>query len=258
MTENEHDDLPPELASAYRAERERPPMDEEHARRLQLAVAAKLGPPPTPDGGSNPPEGGRGGAPPTAPTGGGATSLLSASHLAMLATGLATGVVVGALGQAALVTPPAPRLVTVQSASAASDREPVITIVDAAPATPAPATDDEPARPPIADEEPSRAATSLVPATEDRVATSLAAERRLVDSARAALAQGRHEPALSALATHRRRFPDGALAEERDALEVEALVAAGRRDEAAAAATGFEHRYPASLYRGRIRAIVTE
>jgi hypothetical protein len=254
MSEHEHDDLPPELEAAYRAERNRPPMDDAHAHRLRLAVAAKLGPPPS-GGGSDSEGGGSGGeAPPAPPASGTASGLLSASHLAALVTGLATGVVVGALGHAALVTEaPSP------------PRPPVGEAVFAAPEPEPPAMPTEPAVEPEGDTDVSTAQDEREPTpvssplagqgSRDAPAT-LAAERRLVDLARAALAQGRHEPALSALATHRRRFPNGSLAEERDALVVEALAAAGRREEAAAAATEFDRAHPESLYRGRVRSAV--
>jgi hypothetical protein len=255
VSEHEQDKLSPELEAAYRAERSRPPMDDAHARRLRLAVAAKLGPPPTPDGGSDP--GGGGGAPPTVPSSGAAaSSVLTATHLAALVAGLATGVVVGALGHAALVTPPASEGAPPVVETAL--RQPIPEPVEPA-ATPEPAPAEPSVVPsPTVDELALQPASAPSPETEDRPVTTLAAERRLVDSARAALSQDRPDPALSAIATHRRRFPEGALAEERDALEVEALAAAGRRDEAAGAAERFARRYPDSLYRGRVRAAVGE
>lgn len=252
MSENERDDLPAELEAAYRAERNRPPMDDEHARRIRLAVAAKLGPLPPSEGGSDPPTGGTGGAPPpAAPAGSAASSLLSASHLAVLVTGLATGVVVGALGHAALVMdpPPEPRPLAVEVAPTEAPTEAAATAVERA------VPPDEGAVG-SADEAHSEPPPSPAAAEADRPIPTLAAERRLVDLARAALAQGRHEPALSALATHRRRFRDGSLAEERDALEVEALAAAGRREEASRAATEFERAHPESLYRARVRSVL--
>jgi hypothetical protein len=85
--------------------------------------------------------------------------------------------------------------------------------------------------------------------------SDLAAERRLIDAARADVAEGRFEPALAGLNAHRRRFPAGALAEDRDALAIEALIGAGRRSEATRAAGAFEREHPASLLRGRVRAL---
>jgi hypothetical protein len=76
----------------------------------------------------------------------------------------------------------------------------------------------------------------------------LSAERALLSQASAAL-KVRADPseALSTLALHRQRFPAGQLADERDALEIRALVALGRNDEARAHARAFESRAPHSL-----------
>ncbi len=78
-------------------------------------------------------------------------------------------------------------------------------------------------------------------------ATGLATERALLDRARADLLAGEPAEALAAVGTHARRFPRGVLSEERDALRVEALASAGRRDEARAAATKFHATYPDSV-----------
>jgi outer membrane protein assembly factor BamD (BamD/ComL family) len=69
----------------------------------------------------------------------------------------------------------------------------------------------------------------------------------LMQQARAALAA--HDPAraLRALNEHARRFPDGALAEEREGLRIAALQAAGKRDEAQRDADRFKKRYPRSV-----------
>ncbi len=78
-------------------------------------------------------------------------------------------------------------------------------------------------------------------------ADALAAERRLIDAARFALARGDAEAALRSLRTHRRRYPHGQLAEERDGIEVSALVHAGEVEEARSRAQTFARRYPSSL-----------
>jgi len=59
----------------------------------------------------------------------------------------------------------------------------------------------------------------------------LRAELRLIDDARAALDRGDPAAALKAVASHRRRFPDGALVPEARALRAIALCEAGRMDE---------------------------
>jgi hypothetical protein len=75
----------------------------------------------------------------------------------------------------------------------------------------------------------------------------LAKERALVQMARTALLQGQSAAALAALDQHAREFPRGRLGEERDALVVQALAAAGRRDEARARAEQFRKAHPKSI-----------
>jgi len=78
-------------------------------------------------------------------------------------------------------------------------------------------------------------------------ASTLAAEREILDRARAALGRKQPAQALGSLAEHRRRFPDGHLAEERDALLILAMVGLDRRREARAAEREFRRRHPRSL-----------
>jgi hypothetical protein len=76
---------------------------------------------------------------------------------------------------------------------------------------------------------------------------NLAAERILIDTSRSALARGDHAAALDAVAQHGERFPNGQLAEEREVIAVQALVAAKRVQEAADRAGRFRRKYPNSL-----------
>jgi outer membrane protein assembly factor BamD (BamD/ComL family) len=69
----------------------------------------------------------------------------------------------------------------------------------------------------------------------------------LLDRARSHLLHGHSAAALASIGEHARRFPRGALSEERDALRVEALVAAARYGEARASAARFHAAYPGSL-----------
>ena len=75
-----------------------------------------------------------------------------------------------------------------------------------------------------------------------------ARERALLEDARQALA--RHAPgrALARLRDHGTEFPDGTLAEEREALAVQALVASGDRRAARARATNFRDHYSDSIF----------
>ena len=73
---------------------------------------------------------------------------------------------------------------------------------------------------------------------------SLMAELALLQRTRRALRDGRAEDALKAVGQHRREFPSGRLAEERDATEISALCALGRGDEARRKAAAFERAHP--------------
>lgn len=72
-------------------------------------------------------------------------------------------------------------------------------------------------------------------------------ELRLLRQARAAIAREDHAAALPFLAEHVRRFNNGRLAEEREALRVKALAGAGRLDEAQLAAAAFRARFSRSV-----------
>jgi hypothetical protein len=113
----------------------------------------------------------------------------------------------------------------------------------AAPQAAAPATVPSPSR---AAAEPHRSAR---PATDD-----LAAERALLEPARAALSHGDAASALQAVARHAARFPHGQLVEERESLSIRALVISGRPDEARARAAAFRARWPKSIFRPAVDA----
>ena len=70
----------------------------------------------------------------------------------------------------------------------------------------------------------------------------------LLEIARGALVRGQAAGALAALERHARQFPSGALAEEREGLLVQALVAARQYDRARERAARFNQRYPRSLF----------
>jgi hypothetical protein len=72
-------------------------------------------------------------------------------------------------------------------------------------------------------------------------------ELRLLRQARAAVARSDFAAALPPLLEHARRFKDGSLAEEREALRVKALAGLGRIDEARREATAFGARFPRSV-----------
>lgn len=85
--------------------------------------------------------------------------------------------------------------------------------------------------------------TSAAPAPS----TALDREREILDVAKSALRRRLADVALDALDRHNAQFPAGQLREEREALRVQALVLAGRRDEASAKAAEFKAAYEDSL-----------
>jgi len=86
----------------------------------------------------------------------------------------------------------------------------------------------------------------------------LAAERGLLDQARTALARNRPADALAALARHANEHPQGQLAEEREALTILALVAAGRAEEARVKAQRFHEQYPRSVLWRSVKAALAK
>jgi outer membrane protein assembly factor BamD (BamD/ComL family) len=82
-----------------------------------------------------------------------------------------------------------------------------------------------------------------VPSQADAARTEL----RLLQQARAAVAQGDFTGALPLITEHARRFQNGRLAEEREALRVKTLSRLGRTDEARHAAAAFKARFPNSV-----------
>jgi hypothetical protein len=98
-------------------------------------------------------------------------------------------------------------------------------------------------------------ATSAV-ATPVLAPPSLGAQQSLLDDARNALVRKDGTSALSAIGAHRLRFPDTALAEERAALEIRALVALGRMEEARSRYASFERMFPGSLFATSLRSLL--
>ena len=72
-------------------------------------------------------------------------------------------------------------------------------------------------------------------------------ELHLMRQARAAVARGDFAEAISPINEHTRRFRNGRLVEEREALRVKALVGLGRSQEARHAAAAFRTRFPRSV-----------
>jgi uncharacterized protein YkwD len=118
-------------------------------------------------------------------------------------------------------------------------------VVSGAPAAPA-AEESVSARP--------SEATRDVEAAGDVATTShLAEEARAVLDARNALRAGNPSAALRILDEARVRFSNGSLGQEREALTIEALARAGRRDAASARARTFLTRFPRSPLASNVR-----
>ena len=144
---------------------------------------------------------------------------------------------------------PAPQVARAPQADLPAPPAPLPDVVPAAPMTPPPPSARETPAP-----RPRRTAVATPPARPAvRADDHLAAERALLEIAREALVRGQADGALAALACHEATFPQGELAEERDGLFVQALVAAHRDDEARLRAARFDHRYPRSLFAPVVR-----
>ena len=81
-------------------------------------------------------------------------------------------------------------------------------------------------------------------------------EVTLLEQARVALRSGNSARALELTGQHATSYPDGALAEEREALAIEALAKLGRHADAAARWAKFASSYPHSNYRPRLQRTI--
>jgi len=139
------------------------------------------------------------------------------------------------------------RLHLVRQPTAAAAAAPAV-VARPAPVVPAPAV--APAAEPIAEAELPPAAhgiSHLSRTDSDRE------ELRLLRLARSAVARQEFGAALGLLTEHARRFKDGRLAEEREALRVRALAGLGRTDEARRTAERFQARFPRSVLLPAVR-----
>ena len=91
------------------------------------------------------------------------------------------------------------------------------------------------------------------PLTATGATSEFAAERLLVERCSSALVRGDAAGALVAAREHARRFRDGLLVEEREALTIQALRALGRDAEAAARTEVFLRRWPTSMHAPALR-----
>lgn len=108
-------------------------------------------------------------------------------------------------------------------------------------ATPAPA-------PPVDEVGTAAAASRGAARASDGRDRGLGTERKLVEMARTALTRGQINGALASLDRHARLFPHGQLAEERESLYVQALLAGGDAVRAQKRAEQFHRQFPRSLF----------
>lgn len=114
----------------------------------------------------------------------------------------------------------------------------------------APAIIDAPAPAPIA-----RTKTAAPRVVEPKPAEDLVAEEvALLADARTALGAGEAGRAIKLLARHRKRFPNGLLANERDVSWITALCVLGKVDEARTKAQAFLRAHGSSPHAAKVRA----
>lgn len=108
---------------------------------------------------------------------------------------------------------------------------------------------------------PRRSAHALSPGSSASVSSARSQpdplEQELLDDARAGIRQKDFDRALRSLEIHHARYPAGRQAEERDAMEVEALAQAGRPEEARRATAVFHARWPGSIHSKTVDSAVT-
>jgi hypothetical protein len=230
MSADDVPDLPDDARAAVAdAKRLVDPGDAVRARMRARLLAAL---PPVPDGGGD----GDAGA------GAGAGAGASAGALPKVSLWVvAAAFVVG--GAAGLMVPRAPveRVVVVQ-APAASMSAVAVASVAAVPALPA-----LPALPTVDMKDLPSVPSVVTDAGAPRSGADLAAERALLDVARTALGRGDGANALSTCDDHARKFPRGALAEEREAIAVQALVLEHHGEDARVRAERFRKSHPRSI-----------
>jgi hypothetical protein len=169
-----------------------------------------------------------------------ASRALGVHTIVISAATFIAGGVLGALLHAKVASVPVHHVVAVDRPAV-----PIPVVASTTPATP-------PSRPALSSTVDSRSqaaplpTTTVAPVPHVRQA-QLDAEREVLDIARAALVSGDFDDALSALGRHANTFAHPLLGEEREALAVQALVRAGRYEEARSRAEAFRRKSPNSL-----------
>ncbi|MBI4815063.1 MAG: hypothetical protein HY791_02320 [Deltaproteobacteria bacterium] len=169
--------------------------------------------------------------------------LLAVTKKAIVATSIASfaaGAAAGSVATKALTSPATPFQTQSSPAAAVEAVAPPATDASTAP-SPSSVLDSGGSR-----EGPEDAGTraARVPRRRDE----LALEREILDVAQAALGRGDIPLALRSIEGHARRWPAGALVEEREALWILVLAKEGKKDEAEKRAEKFHREFPGSIY----------
>ncbi len=238
--------IPDDIDALLAAARDLPAPPAGHEDAILARLESTLGLPPDPSG----PSGGAGGGGPGASAASGGKLLAAAiKPLALLLFG-AGALVVWVRPPAAPAQHPAAPVVLPAPAPVQVPAPVVEAVVGAAVAAPAPAALVTKPR----DTAPRRASSPQAPAEQAPPTTTPdeGAERQLLRQAHASFRAGDHPACLATLGEHARTWPAGKLAEERDALMVQALAGTGNATAAEAAAQAFLERYPRSLFRHNV------
>lgn len=186
-------------------------------------------------GGHNGGEGGAGPGGAAPPAAGAGAALGGAKLAAVIATTFAVGTGAGVAVDRTMAVPPPTVTVYLPAPSAPSTTMIPVGIASASASASTSAAPTAAPRP-----------TGTAAATTDPK-SDLARERELIDAARAGVARGHADAALSAVSRHEREFPQGQLREEREGLRILALAAQGRTAEARTFAARFRKSYPQSV-----------
>lgn len=111
---------------------------------------------------------------------------------------------------------------------------------------------DSPSSEPLAPDTESAAARPPRPARPGAKIDLFTAELDLLQRAHGAYTRRDFSAALTLIAEHARRFPNGHLAEQREALRVRSLLGSGRADEAHRAEAAFASQFPRSVLLPRV------
>lgn len=229
MKQQDLEPIDPELRALLSAERDNEAPPDALARSWQK-VATSIGP----GGGSN---------------GGGSTGALpSMGRVPIALASFLAGGVTGAILYATLTRTPAPVVARVEPVTITSAVAPQPSIAPISPIIPA--VSATPTTPPSATTKPITTATAAL-------VDQLEQERAQLDLARTRLAAGDGVGALAAVATHERSFAHPQLAEEREAIAVQALALQHQDAEARKRAQRFHTTWPNSLFAPVVDAAIS-